>query len=194
MVNKSDHVKSNYTRTRILLHWLSAIIILWTSITGFLSSRFSPHSPLREFFDTINPQITTLFIPFFIWRAVLYLRALPWSGWSHLHFQERVAQFTHGVLYLLISFVLATGVVMMSKPWSLLGLFPMPIAGIESHFFFFLHKLLCISLAAVIALHLSAVMYHICKGHNILRNMSLWSRHQEPVHEVDLTPNLRLNS
>lgn len=161
----------SYSKTRIFLHWLSAIVILWASFTGFLASCYAPSSPIRTFFDVINPQITTLFIPFFAWRLGLYVRSTPFASFHTLSGQERLATLTHLGLYMLITAVLLTGVLMMPTRWTLLGILPMPVLGMLHNDLFLIHKFVCIGLAVGICLHLLAVLYHLQRGHKILRRM-----------------------
>lgn len=162
----------HYTKAQICLHWLSAVVILWASFTGFLASCFAPDSLVRSFFDIINPQITTLFIPFFGWRLGLYLRSAPFTAWADLKLQARIAALTHLVLYLLITLTLLTGILMMPSHWALLGLIPMPVLGMFQNHLFWLHRLICMALASCICLHILAVLYHLHQGHNILQRMN----------------------
>ncbi len=161
-----------YSRARIFLHWLSAAIILWATVTGFTASCFSKQSALRMAVDLINPQLTTLFVPFFLWRAALYCKHRPWAEWARASMQERLALLVHGLLYTAIATVLATGVLMMPMPWKLLGLLPMPVLGHGQQPLFLLHKGACTALAALVILHLSAVMWHLRQGHPVLRRMT----------------------
>ena len=172
MPNAPEHDHATYPKIRVFLHWLSACVILWASITGFFASHLARHPSVKGFFDTVNPQVTTLFIPFFGWRLVLYIRSRPWVGWLTLGRQERLAVLVHGALYGLIILVLASGLLMMPIPWTLLGLFPMPVLGIFCKQLFMLHCYGCIALSCGIALHLAAVVYHVARRHNILQKMS----------------------
>lgn len=173
MSSASPHHESSYTKPRVFLHWLSAIVIFWASFTGCLAAYLPPKTPVRAFFDLVNPQITTLFIPFFIWRLGFYLRARPWASWPSSNSQERLALLVHATLYIIITVVLATGLLMMPKPWRLLGVFPLPALGVFYNYLFFLHKLSCVALVGLVALHLAAVCFHLYQGHNILKKMRL---------------------
>lgn len=167
-------VEPAYGRVRIILHWLSAIVILWALATGFSASFFSKHSPFRTAIDAINPQAATLLIPFFVWRLGLYLAAKPWAGWAEAGLQARCASFAHAALYAVITLVLVSGVVMMPEPWMFLGLMPMPVllhtpAALAAAFQF--HEVSCLLLLMLVGLHLAAVAWHLCQGHAVLRRM-----------------------
>ncbi|MBB5372097.1 cytochrome b/b6 domain-containing protein [Acidocella aromatica] len=162
-----------YSRTRIMLHWLSAGVILWASLTGFIVAQLPRGNPVRQVIDILNPQITTLFIPFFLWRLALYLRAAPWWR-SGATLQQRAATSAHMALYASISAVLVSGLFMMSAPWHLLGLIPMPqlthgVAALQTAHD--CHHAACMALAWLISAHLAAVALHQLGGQPILRRM-----------------------
>jgi superoxide oxidase len=143
-------------------------------MTGFGASFFDRHSLFRMAIDAINPQVATLLIPFFLWRFSLYLKNRPWSGWQNVEHQERMALMVHAMLYATITAVLASGVVMMSKPWKLLGWLPIPVflhGQPALTAVFLLHESLCVVLLALVGLHLAAVAWHVRRGHPILRRM-----------------------
>lgn len=164
---------SPYSRTRILLHWLSAGVILWASVTGFIVVQLPQESPVRQVIDILNPQITTLFIPFFLWRLALYLHAAPWAK-PAASLQARAATLVHMALYGSITLVLASGLFMMPAPWHLLGLVPMPqlthgaaaLAAVHGW-----HHASCMMLSGLISVHLLAVAKHQLSGIAVLRRM-----------------------
>jgi superoxide oxidase len=165
-----------YSRSQIILHWLSAAVILWASCSGFIAGTRAVGDSLRIYIDSFNPQLTTLFIPFFLWRVVLYLRTQPWRGWRALPWGARFAAMGHGALYACISAVLASGFLMMPAPWRLAGVLPMPhfvhdaatlqILGV-------LHRSFCACLAVLTCGHLLAVLKHHAAGEPILNRMRL---------------------
>ncbi len=162
-----------YSRTRIMLHWLSAGVILWASITGFIVVQLPQGNPVRQAIDMLNPQITTLFIPFFAWRLALYLRAAPWRR-PGATLQQRAAGAVHMALYASITAVLVSGLFMMPAPWRLAGLIPMPQlthgdAALQAAHGY--HHAACMALAGLITVHLAAVALHQLGGRPILRRM-----------------------
>lgn len=167
------HNSQPYSRARILLHWLSAGVILWASVSGFIVVQLAQQNPLRQVIDILNPQIATLFIPFFLWRLALYLRAAPWAK-PTASLQARAATLVHMALYASITLVLASGLFMMPAPWHLLGLVPMPqlthgeaaLAAVHGW-----HHAACVGLAGLISVHLLAVALHQLNGTRVLRRM-----------------------
>ncbi|MFJ3482624.1 cytochrome b [Pseudomonas sp. NPDC090202] len=163
---------SAYSRSRIVLHWLSAAIILWATFSGFGVVLLDPQDPIRQWVESFNPQLTSLFIPFFAWRLWLAIRATPPR--EHSSAQQRLANAAHKAIYAAVSGVLITGVLMMSHPVTLLALIPLPqlvhskMALLELHE---LHHLLCAALAGLVALHLAAVVMHQVRGKSVLGRM-----------------------
>jgi cytochrome b561 len=155
-----------------MLHWLSAMIILWATLSGFGVALLDQNQPFRQWVESFNPQITSLFIPFFAWRMWLAIRA-PASP-KRKTIQERIANATHIALYAAVSGVLITGVLMMDHPVVLLALMPLPqlihstIALTELHQ---LHHVLCAILAGLVAVHLGAVVMHQVLGKSVLGRM-----------------------
>lgn len=164
---------SAYSRPRIFLHWLSAAVILWATFSGFGVALLNPDHSFRQWVESANPQITSLFIPFFVWRLWLAVKARPHPTRRNL--QERLASAAHVAIYAAVSGVLATGVLMMSHPVTLLGLLALPqlihseTALLHLHE---VHHVLCVVLAGLVALHLAAVVLHQARGKSVLGRMA----------------------
>ncbi|WP_339481011.1 MULTISPECIES: cytochrome b [unclassified Pseudomonas] len=164
----------NYSRRRVLLHWVSAAIILWALVSGFYVA-FNPVSASTEqWIGSLNVSLTTLFIPFFVWRACLFFGALEARGIAS-SFTQRLALAVHTLIYLVIGVVLVTGVLMMKSAISIFGLvrLPQPLADpawIELANT--IHALSCMVLSILVALHLCAVLWHEFSGHRVVRRMS----------------------
>lgn len=162
---------SAYSKPRVFLHWLSAAIILWATFSGFGVALLDANHPFRQWVESFNPQITSLFIPFFAWRLWLAIKAAP-----HLRHntQERLASAAHMALYAAISGVLITGVLMMTHPVTLIALITLPqlihsnaaLLGLHQ-----LHHVLCAVLAGLVALHLAAVVMHQVRGKSVMGRM-----------------------
>lgn len=164
---------ARYTGPRILLHWLSAAVIIWASVTGFLAAHH-PHDAFRRAIDLINPQLTTLFVPFFLCRTLLFLRSRPWLQAWRAGWPARAAQAGHALLYATIMAVLVSGLLMMPGPWRLLGLLPMPhlpagnpVLPALAH----LHRLCCAVLGTLVLGHVAAVAVHHVAGDPVLPRM-----------------------
>lgn len=168
----SAHEASAYSKPRILLHWLSAAVTLWATLSGFGVALLDLNDPFRQWVESFNPQLTSLFIPFFAWRLWLAIKSRPQR--AHRNAQERLASAAHKAIYVAVSGVLITGVLMMSHPVMLLALVPLPqlvhskVALLELHE---LHHVLCAILAGLVALHLAAVVMHQVRGKSVLGRM-----------------------
>ncbi|WP_460046047.1 cytochrome b [Pseudomonas sp. S2_H01] len=160
-----------YSKPRIVLHWLSAAVILWATFSGFGVVLLDQNHPFRQWVESFNPQLTSLFIPFFAWRLWLALRAEPRASRKP---QERLAHTVHMGIYAAVSGVLITGVLMMTHPVTLLALITLPqlihsnIALLQLHE---LHHVLCAILAGLVTLHLAAVVMHHMRGKSVLGRM-----------------------
>lgn len=160
-----------YSSVRVFLHWLSASIIIWATLSGFGVALLPKGDALRQWIEALNPQLTTLFIPFFVWRFWLHLKAPEHAATS---VQATLARVTHSALYLLIGGVLITGVLMMTHPVIFLTLIPMPqlihssaaLAQLQS-----VHHMFCALLAALVILHVLAVIKHQVTGRSVLYRM-----------------------
>jgi cytochrome b561 len=161
-----------YSLLRIYLHWISAAVILWATFSGFGVALLADESPFRQWVESVNPQLTSLFIPVFVWRAWLAIKA-PGKPSSDA-VQERLARTAHAAIYVMVSGVLITGVLMMTHPVTMLALFQLPqlihsasaLSGLHQ-----LHHVLCAGLAGLVALHLMAVVQHQILGRSVLGRM-----------------------
>lgn len=164
----------SYSRRRVLLHWLSAVIILWALASGFYVA-FNPVSAsTQQWVGSFNVSLTTLFIPFFVWRTWLFVCEREANG-TALSLNKRLALAVHTLIYLVIGVVLVTGVLMMKSAISVFGLvrFPQPLADpalIELANT--IHALSCMVLSMLVALHLCAVLWHEFSGRRVVRRMS----------------------
>lgn len=168
----------HYSRRRVLLHWLSAIIILWALASGFYVA-FNPVSASTEqWVGSLNVSLTTLFIPFFVWRTWLLVCELEPRG-TVLSLNKRLALAVHALIYLVIGVVLVTGVLMMKSAISVFGLvrFPQPLADpLLIELANTVHALSCMVLSLLVALHLCAVLWHEFSGRRVVRRMTFAKR------------------
>lgn len=163
-----------YTRQQKWLHWISATVILWATITGFMVTGFSHRSAWRQFIDDFNPQITTVLMPIFAWRICVAAREMKRHAGLPSSWGTRVARYAHFSLYLAVTAVLVSGALMMTHDVKLLGILPLPqlihSKPLLAQLFVF-HQIACIGLAVLIALHLAAVVKHSLSGSPVLPRM-----------------------
>lgn len=169
-----------YSTSRVLLHWFSAAIILWTLASGFYVALAQVSPPLKQGVAFINVSLTTVLIPFFGWRLALFIASHRSSALRRLSWAERCALAAHTLIYFIVTLVLATGVLMMDRPINVFDLFTFAQPVKDPQWlarFFNLHVGACLLLAALILLHVGAVVVHERRGQRILRHMALSRRH-----------------
>jgi cytochrome b561 len=167
---------SGYCKKRVLLHWISAVVIVWTLISGFYVAGNEVSERMKHWVAFFNVSLTTVFIPFFVWRFCLFVAHARYIRVSILSSEEKLAWFAHALIYLTVSVVLVTGVLMMDRPIDVFGVLEIaqPLSNPELVAQFVkIHVWACVVLSGLIALHVSAVMMHELCGHRILRRMSL---------------------
>jgi cytochrome b561 len=167
---------SVYSRQRVLLHWLSAAIIVWTLVSGFYVASVEVAAHVARWIAFVNVSLTTVFIPFFVWRLFLFVSDVRPSGVRVLSFVEKLALTAHTLIYLVVGVVLMTGVLMMDRPIDVFGVVeivqPLSDPGLIA-LFFQAHIWACVVLAVLVLLHVGAVIVHEARGHRVLRRMSL---------------------
>jgi cytochrome b561 len=167
-------VPCSYSRLQIVLHWLSAAVILWALVTGSLLSVVDVDDEFKSSVASFNVSLTSLFIPLFILRA--WLAFLPSLGDRTFaaSTSQRLARIAHCAIYVLTAVVLLTGVLMMKERADVFGLvrFGPVLTQPELHEWFTrLHIGSCIALAALLALHIAAVINHQMRGNPVLKRM-----------------------
>ncbi|MBT2375387.1 cytochrome b [Pseudomonas fluorescens] len=161
-----------YSKLQIFLHWFSAAIILWATASGFFTAFVGLPDSLRELVEFFNVSITTVLIPFFIIRIYLALTRNVIKKKSNTAW---IALIAHSLIYLTTFAVLVSGVLMMDRDINIFNIFliPQPLKDPQLiEFFHVAHSYACIALAALLILHLAAVVKHHLAGNPILKRMS----------------------
>ncbi|MEJ8862958.1 cytochrome b [Pseudomonas jessenii] len=167
---------SGYSRQRVLLHWLSAAVILWTLLSGFLVAGFEVSAHIKESVAFFNVSLTTVFIPFYLWRLFLFFTHTRFSGMKSLSLVEVLALFAHALIYLFVGAVLVTGVLMMDRPIDVFGVIEIgqPLSDPQLiALFLAVHTWVCVVLSLLLVAHIGAVIVHGACNHRVLRRMSL---------------------
>lgn len=167
-----------YSTQRVWLHWLSAAVIVWTLISGFYVATVDVSSRVAEWVAFFNVSLTTVFIPFFVWRIFIFVAHARHTSVRAFSFMEKIALLAHTLIYFIVSIVLATGVLMMDRPIDVFGLVEIaqPLSNPELvSRFVTIHVWACIVLSLLIVVHVGAVIVHELCGHRVLRRMSLCS-------------------
>lgn len=167
-------MKTRYSWQQVTLHWISAIIIIWGTVTGFYVALFNPALEHKSWVGFVNVSLTTLFIPFFVLRVWFALRhGKPDDGLLN-HKEERLAALGHFLLYANITVVLLTGVLMMERPINVFDIvsFPQPLHDPDlTRLFNRMHIYSCATLALLVIGHVLAVVKHQRAGKPLLRRM-----------------------
>lgn len=167
-----------YSTQRVWLHWLSAVVIIWTLASGFYVACVEVQASVRGLVGFINVSLTALFIPLFVWRLFYFCAHACQSSVGALSFMEKIAMCAHALIYLTVSVVLITGVLMMDRPINVFALLEIPQPLSDTALiaqFVTVHVWSCLILSLLVVLHVGAVIFHELCGHRVLRRMSLCS-------------------
>lgn len=173
---------NTYSVTQILLHWISAAVIVWALVSGFYAGLLSPGADIKAWVSFVNVSLTTLFIPLFIWRLYLFIARRGFRSSSSRSRGEWLAVIVHQVMYLLISVVLVTGVLMMNRDIEVFNIFTIAQPLNDTSWikcFEMVHIASCMALSALVILHIAAVLKHEFMGAGVIHKMLLkrsWSR------------------
>ena len=165
-----------YTPQQVILHWISAVIIVYALVSGFYVAYADVSEDVSARIGWINVSLTTLYIPIFLVRCLVRLTsptpaAVHGNGLGH-----RVARLMHDTLYVLTALVLLSGVLMMSRSLNVFDWFELPAPlsdAVWQDRWFTVHVASCVLLALAVSLHVAAVCLHHLQGRPILRRMSL---------------------
>ncbi|MDZ3994225.1 cytochrome b [Pseudomonas sp. Teo4] len=165
-----------YCWQQILLHWVSAALILWVLVSGFWIATLNVERSTHHFISTINVSLGTLYIPVFLVRWALRLNCVRPQG---LHANARLrlmASTVHEGLYWVTAAVLLSGVLMIKRDVEVFGWFTLPVLVDDPlwlDIWFVLHRASCVLLALLLVMHVGAVIMHASQGRNVLRRMLL---------------------
>lgn len=163
-----------YTATGRILHWISAAVIIWATLSGFVLASLPDNSTLRPVLSSFNVSLTTAFVPVFLFRLAYVCRARRPARLPQPMRQQRLATAAHALLYALTTIVLASGIMMMDHAVDVFGLvqLPNPVTDpIWNRRFYLAHRTSCITLFLLILLHVAAVVRHHRAGRPILTRM-----------------------
>lgn len=164
-----------FDATSRFLHWLSALVILWASISGLYATTLNEESELKHQIGYFNVSITTLFIPFFAWRLIhCWRRNTPTEPSDLPSWNQTAAHLVHQLIYATTAIVLISGVFMMNREIEVFSIlsFQNPINdGFFIHLFEIIHSVGSQFLTAIVTLHIAAVAKHQLAGRPILKRM-----------------------
>jgi len=168
-------IVQKYDGAARLLHWISAAVILWASISGFAIAfkLISPEVSSRV--ASFNVSVTTIFIPFFILRVWYRARRKPPQHRpSFPDGDARLAAAMHFFIYVVVGVVLASGVLMLNTELKVFNVisFPQMIHDpVALGFFRQIHGIATAVLLGCVILHVLAVIKHEMAGRRIMARM-----------------------
>lgn len=157
------------------LHWLSALVIIWASLSGFIILDKDITQQLKHSIADFNVAVTSILIPFFIWRILVRIHSKVPSYQNRVSsIEARLARYIHLIIYALVSLVLISGVLMMDRSINIFGYLQLPQLITDSSLltsFKTIHKFSTRALAALVLFHILALVRHQLLGKQILQRM-----------------------
>lgn len=166
---------SRYSKPRVFLHWLSALIIIWATLSGFWVGLGNPSPAIKNWVGFFNVSLTTLFIPVFVIRLFYAFSSAKPEDNLLTKKEEKMASVGHIALYVTITVVMVTGVLMMERPINVFNWFmiPQPLTNSQlTSLFNKIHAFSCSTLGVLVIGHILAVIKHHWQGKALLRRMS----------------------
>ncbi len=167
-------MNNKYSWQQIILHWISAAIIIWATLSGFYVALFNVSTAVKDGIGFLNVSLTTVFIPLFILRVFfLFTHGKPVKK-QQPTVSAHIAHVVHLFLYVNIAAVLISGILMMERDISVFNIFsiPKPFNDLNiTQSFNSFHIFSCATLAGMVLLHIMAVVKHTLLANRILRNM-----------------------
>lgn len=165
-----------YCWQQILLHWLSAALILWVLVSGFWIAAVNVEQSTHDFISAINVSLGTLYIPIFLTRWMVRLNCFRPQNLRTNARLRLMASTVHEGLYWSTAAVLLSGVLMIRRNVEVFDWFTLP-ALLEDplwlDIWFVLHRASCVLLALLLVMHVGAVIMHALQGRSVLRRMLL---------------------
>ncbi len=173
----SNATNDKYSHLARVLHWASAAVVLWATLTGVYAAVWAD-AELRDLIAFVNVSLTTLLIPVFALRVGHRLMSRKPAALAVSGIERRAAAIGHFALYALTAVVLASGVLMMERDIEVFGWvsFERPIADPAVNLAFGLvHRATTGLLSLMVLIHVAAVVRHHRRGIQVLARMT-WSR------------------
>ncbi|WP_035059338.1 cytochrome b [Andreprevotia chitinilytica] len=160
--------------TRIM-HWVFAVAIIYATCAGFALHVITNPTAWR-IISVLNMSLATCLIVMFpiryLWK---FFRKEPAEIDSIPAVQISAAHLVHSLIYVLTAVVLTSGFLMVPDGYSFFGFLHIPTlfqAGPVTSHWNAIHRFGCMTLAAIVVLHVAAVLKHrfILKN-NVLQRM-----------------------
>ncbi len=155
------------------LHWVSALVIIWATITGFWAADAEPSAATAKI-AAFNVALTTVFVPVFVLRIIVRTTTRDPEYLPVPRLEKRISLTAQIALYVTTLIVLLSGIFTVEKSTSIFGLFtlqPVSLSEASRTLVHDAHSTACMVLGLLMALHLGAVAFHSLKGRPILDRM-----------------------
>ena len=164
---------ADYSTCQKLLHWVSAVIIVWALLSGSVVAIFAVPASVKAWVFFFNVSLTTLYIPVFVVRVYCsFTHGLDFS--VRRSPREYLALWVHKTMYVVLAMVLATGVLMMDRPINLFNLVSFaPFHSDPASIVWYsrVHVLSCVALLLMLVMHIGAVVMHERRGKRVMARM-----------------------
>lgn len=162
-----------YSGISRLLHWVSAAVILWATISGiYMAACAGP--AVKQLISYINVSVTSLLTPLFAARVIYALCSRKPKPLDVSRSEQHAARIGHFLLYTLTSVVLVSGILMMEQDIRIFDWMTVPrplhdpaMNGVFAR----THRASSSLLAIMIAGHVAAVVRHQARGRQVLKRM-----------------------
>jgi len=180
---------SGYSFVARFLHWTMALLVIVMLVVGFAMVQSGLPKPIQGILYVLHKNtgilIMALVVLRFVWRKIDPPPPLPDSV---PRWQQAIADFNHGALYLLLFLMPLLGYVRVKaadlpiESLDALGIQPLvapsePLAKLAST----LHLAGALALAALVALHLLAAFYHGAIRRDGVYSRMRWGRGRRPA-------------
>ena len=163
-----------YSMLQKVLHGLSALTIIWLLMSGFYVGLISEDPALKVFIGDLNVSVSLLLMPIFLLRlCVSFGRGYGALAGKH-KLMPWMAFCVHTLMYVSVVIVLISGFFMMDRPIIFFNVvtFSQPLSSVDmTGLFGRIHTPACGVLAALITLHVVAVIKHQLSGQSIIKRM-----------------------
>ncbi|MBI2801978.1 MAG: cytochrome b [Gammaproteobacteria bacterium] len=174
-------MSSKYTKTAMLLHWLSAALVVGLFAIGWTMVEL-PKGPARGAAFALHKSLGLTVLMLTLWRFGWRLRhAAPALPSTLPAWQATLARAVHATFYLLLVLQPITGYLSSSFSGYSTNFFGLPLPEWGTHdpplneFFTEIHVLCSITLLLLIGTHVAGAISHVVvPGDRLLRRMLPW--------------------
>ena len=163
-----------YSALQKVLHGFSALTIIWLLMSGFYVGLISKDLGLKHFIGELNVSVGLLLMPVFLLRLWVSFGRGYGALAGEKNLTPWLAFFVHTMLYVSVVVVLISGVLMMDRPIIFFNVvtFSQPFNSMDvTGLFGRIHTPACVLLAALITLHVAAVIKHQLSGQSVIKRM-----------------------